>query len=144
MLYANFLDIQKKELLEKTFFELTFPDDIPDSKKNIEDLKLRKRNHFTIEKRYIHKSGKVIWGFTSVTAIYNNKKNIEYFIAECQDITSRKHAEEELSNAYATMEQKVLNRTEKIDKEIEERKKVETELRAIEEKYHILINHLTD
>jgi PAS domain S-box-containing protein len=83
---CKFFGYLKKELLEKTFLELTFPDDIPDSNKNMEDLKSQKRKHFSLEKRYIHKSGNVIWGFTSVTAIYNNKNNLEYFIAECQDI----------------------------------------------------------
>jgi len=51
---------------------------------------------FTIEKRYRHKQGKIIWALLSVSAVRNKKGQPLYFILQAQDITKKKKLEEDL------------------------------------------------
>lgn len=56
-------------------------------------------SQFTLEKRYIHKSGKVIWALLGVSAVYDSEHEPLYLVGQIQDITLRKVAEEELKKA---------------------------------------------
>ncbi|MBM3157354.1 MAG: PAS domain S-box protein, partial [Chloroflexi bacterium] len=62
-----------------------------------------KRDHYTIDKRYIRKNGEVLWGRQNLSAVRDVEGKPEYFIAMIEDITERKRMEEEiiaLSNAF--------------------------------------------
>jgi PAS domain S-box-containing protein len=55
-----------------------------------------------IEKRYLHKNGRIIWAFVSSAFVRAPGENRRFFITYIQDITERKEAEERLR---ATSEQ---------------------------------------
>jgi len=72
------------------------PDDATtDAKFYIEMLK-GKREHYTVDKRYIRKDGALIWGRQNLSVIRDASGKPEYFIAMIEDITERKHMEESL------------------------------------------------
>jgi PAS domain S-box-containing protein len=55
-----------------------------------------KRDHYTIDKRYIRKSGEVLWGRQNLSVVRSAEGKPEYFIAMIEDITERKRIEEAL------------------------------------------------
>ncbi|HJV45504.1 MAG TPA: PAS domain S-box protein, partial [Bacillota bacterium] len=87
---------EKEELTGSTLQALSYPDDL---EKNIE---LRRKamageiDNYRMEKRYIHKTGKVIWGLLSVTVERDDQGKIGFFISQLIDITAQKTKEEEL------------------------------------------------
>lgn len=97
------LGYSEKELLQKTFQEITHPDDLEN------DIDLVKRtlrgeiNSYNLEKRYFHKNGSVVWGLLSVSLLRDTGGNPVHFISQIEDITKRKLAEEEVRDLNQQM-----------------------------------------
>lgn len=88
--FCSLLGYSEKELLELCFEDITHPDDI---QRNVdEDLKLLKSDsrHFQIEKRYIKKTGEIIWVIISVFLNTDPNSGEKYFVGQVQDITNLK------------------------------------------------------
>jgi PAS domain S-box-containing protein len=88
------------------------------------------------ERWHLHKNGQRFWAFGVVTPTYDAGGKHTGFSKILRDMTFRKKAEDELRRAHDGAEAKVLERTaelrtanEELKKEIEERKRVEEELR---------------
>jgi len=86
----------EEELTAHTFIEITHPDDLPANLEGLKSLNSGKLSNFRMEKRYLHKDGRVIWADMSATTLWDAQGNIRYFITCAQDITKRKKAEEKL------------------------------------------------
>jgi len=72
------------------------PDDaMVDAKLYLEMVK-GKREHYTVDKRYIRKDGGVIWGRQNLSVVRDASGKPKYFIAMIEDITARKKMEEAL------------------------------------------------
>jgi signal transduction histidine kinase len=56
---------------------------------------------YHVEKQYIRKDNRVIWGSTTVSIIRNDKEEVQYFLAMVEDITQRKQAEAELEKSFS-------------------------------------------
>jgi hypothetical protein len=52
-----------------------------------------KRNTYTIEKRYLRKDGKVVWGRLSASSIRDNNKRPKYAIAIREEMPEENNAE---------------------------------------------------
>jgi len=103
-IYANnsicdILGYSLEELKEKSWIELTYPDDLDADIAEFDKLVARKIDGYTMDKRFIHKNGSVVYTFISVTARYLEDGAIDYIVATLQDITSRKKTENELKIA---------------------------------------------
>jgi PAS domain S-box-containing protein len=83
------------ELTQLTFPQITHPDDLAVDLKFTGQLEAGEIEHYTIEKRYLHKSGRVIWGQMSRRILRNHDGEPLYFLALIEDITRRKEAEGE-------------------------------------------------
>ncbi len=55
-----------------------------------------KRDHYTVDKRFVRKGGEVLWGRQNLSVVRDAEGKPEYFIAMIEDITERKKMEEEL------------------------------------------------
>ncbi len=56
---------------------------------------------FAAEKRYQHKDGHVVWGLVSVLLVRDANGDPGHFVAQIQDITEQRHAEEALKESEA-------------------------------------------
>ena len=93
------LGYSENELRSMVFADYTHPDDIKESLRLVKEVREGKRDHFTMEKRYIRKDGAVIWAHTSVSGLRDTKGNFQYFIAMVDDITERVQAEDLLKES---------------------------------------------
>lgn len=84
------------ELLTKTFQAITHPDDLDRNIKDVEKLLAGETLSIHIEKRYRHKLGQTICVHVNVSLVRDARGAPRYFIAQSQDITERKQAEEQL------------------------------------------------
>ena len=94
--YCQMLGYTEDELRGRSVQEVTHPEDVAKSVDHVRRLLAGELPGFTIEKRYRHKSGSVVWSLTSVAAVPDDAGNPLYLVAETQDITERKRAEEKL------------------------------------------------
>ncbi|MBI2471160.1 MAG: diguanylate cyclase [Planctomycetes bacterium] len=80
------------------------------------------------------KNGDIYWEYASISPIRNTEGVITHFLAVKEDFTTHKQMEETLKNLNETLEQRVVERTEELEKanvtlreEITERKRIEEE-----------------
>src|ERR1700693_546355 len=92
---CNFLGYSKEELMKMNIMDLTHPEDLQKTRRGVQDSKHGER--VEIEKRYIRKDGKVVWG--RVSSSWINSPSGEVSIAIIQDITERKKADALLREA---------------------------------------------
>ena len=106
--FCEMLGYTEDELINKNFRDITHPGDIDKST----DLtkKLLKNEYFessSLEKRYLSRTKEIIWALTTISLIRDSENKPVFFIAQVQDITTRKKNEEQLERY--TEELKKLN-----------------------------------
>jgi len=94
--YCQMVGYSESELQQIDFATLTHPDDRPQNLRLLKDLLEEKIPSFSIEKRYIHKSGSLVWSRVGVSAVRDETGQPIQIIGVAEDVTRQKHAEEEL------------------------------------------------
>ena len=97
--FCKILGYTEEELKKLTFKELTYPDDIQESIEKILALQHGKIHVLNEEKRYIKKNGTIIEGKVTVSTIPNQYGHPTRFIAQLEDITTRKQLEHDLRSS---------------------------------------------
>jgi PAS domain S-box-containing protein len=94
---AEFFGRSPEEVRAHKFADLTHPDDIAASVALVGELKAGERESFALDKRYIHKSGKVLWAHSTVSLVRDPADGKpSRLIAIVEDISERRAAEERL------------------------------------------------
>ncbi len=86
----------KKELLKKTWIEITHPDDLDKDIEQFNRVLKGDIDGYAIEKRFIKKDGKIIHANISVKCIRKNDGSVDYFTALIDDISVKKKYQEDL------------------------------------------------
>jgi diguanylate cyclase (GGDEF)-like protein/PAS domain S-box-containing protein len=84
------------DLLERTFQDITHPDDVEADLRNANDLLAGEIGSYEMEKRYITASGHTVWVLLSGSLVRDSHGEPMHFVAQILDITDRKHSEAEL------------------------------------------------
>jgi PAS domain S-box-containing protein len=87
------------ELLTKAFQDITHPDDLARDLNAWPKLLTGEIRAYEMEKRYIHKDGHVVWAHLSVSLVRDSAGRPLYFVSHLNDLTDRKHLEEQLLQA---------------------------------------------
>lgn len=82
----------REELLERTFQDITHPDDLSPDLELVNRLLGGEIPNFQIQKRYFHRSGKTVWVLLTVSLLRDEAGRPEMFISQIQDITPLKQA----------------------------------------------------
>lgn len=85
--FSDMLGYSKEELLGKTYRDITHPDDIESDDKNVQKLLDGEIDYFKLSKKYISKSGSVIYVVIVVNLIRKPNGEPEFFISSVQDET---------------------------------------------------------
>ncbi len=97
--YCNIFGYTEDELIRMTWQDLTYPDDIQESQKYIDDLYSGLIDYAKWEKRYLHKDGRIVWAEITATVRRNELGDFLYLLTIVNDITRRKEAENSLKRS---------------------------------------------
>jgi PAS domain S-box-containing protein len=93
--FCQMVDYPEAELLQKTFAEITHPDDLGTDLELAERLFKREIPFYRMQKRYLKKSGEIIWINLTASLIFDREGLPLYGIAMVEDITEIKRSQEE-------------------------------------------------
>ena len=96
------------ELRKKHFTDFTDPIDVGKNVVQFEQLIRGEVDHFTLEKRYIHKSGESVWGLVTMSAVRGPDGKAQFAIGMVENISRRKAIEAELTE----LQRRLLESTE--------------------------------
>jgi diguanylate cyclase (GGDEF)-like protein/PAS domain S-box-containing protein len=93
---CDILGHSERELLATDFLSITHPEDLGGALANIGHVLKGKSVTSQMEKRYVHKTGHVVWVHWSVSRARDAYTKSVHLIFQIQDITDRKRAEQRL------------------------------------------------
>ncbi|MDD3761826.1 MAG: EAL domain-containing protein [Nevskiales bacterium] len=94
--FQQMLGYADGELIGMNFSQLTHPDDLPREVQLYVEVASGRRHEYRIEKRYVHRNGRVFWVDLAVSVVRDADGKPEYFVGIVQDIDERKRAEARL------------------------------------------------
>ena len=103
----------KDELLSATFQTITHPDDLHKDLQYVQQALAGEISTYFMEKRYIRKSGELVWINLTVSLVRDLAEEPDYFISVIEDISDRKNLELSLQKSL-----KRLSNLHQIDKAI--------------------------
>ncbi|MFE1744030.1 PAS domain S-box protein [Coleofasciculus sp. H7-2] len=105
----------REELLERTFQDITHPDDLNSSCEHVRRSLAGEFSAYSLEKRYIRKDGSHIWINLTVSLVRNCAGEPRYFIGIIEDISDRKRFEQEITQLNQDLERRVVERTAQLE-----------------------------
>jgi PAS domain S-box-containing protein len=94
--FCDIVGYEKNELLGKSISSIAFPEDLEKDLIKMEAMISGKEKSYTIEKRFYHKNGSIVWTNLTRTAILDTSNEIFCFFTTYEDITAKKLLEFEL------------------------------------------------
>lgn len=102
--FLRMLDYSEREIIKMTLKDIIYPEDLEEVLKFLEEIKVRRREYYQVEKRYVRKNGSLLW-VKSISFLIKDLKGIPYIIELGEDITEIKRVEVELNKIYQAVEQ---------------------------------------
>lgn len=94
---CKMLGYSRDELLKMTWVELTYFEDIEADISKYNKLLSGEINAYSLEKRFCHKNGSLVWAVISISVVRSNENNsIEYILCVVNNISEQKKATENL------------------------------------------------
>ena len=100
---CRILGYKRSELLQKTWAEMTHPDDLAADVAQFNRVMVGEIDGYTMDKRWIRKDGAIIDSTMSARCMRCADGSVEYFVAFVLDTTERKRAEEKLRRSEANL-----------------------------------------
>ena len=96
--FCDCLGYSHDELLTKTVEAVTLPEDWPVFSQRLQTAVQQGQGFRRVEKRCLHKSGRIVYTESSGSLIRNSQGDALYFVGEVLDVTKRKEAEETIAS----------------------------------------------
>lgn len=93
---CDFLGYTKEELFQKTWADLTHPDDLEADITQFNRILIGEISGYKLDKRFLHKNGSIVYTELSVRRENDPNGNLRYFLKLMNNITERKLIEFEL------------------------------------------------
>ncbi|MGN7611181.1 PAS domain S-box protein [Magnetococcales bacterium HHB-1] len=90
--FSQMIGYSRDQLLTMGFEEITYPPDLQQDLDHLKRLNRGEADSFTMEKRYIHRSGDTFWIFLSASLVRDAQGLPKYYIAQIQNIDDQKRA----------------------------------------------------
>ena len=101
---CKMLGYSREDLLTMRFVDYTHPDYAAADLKLFQELVTGKIDHYELEKLYIHKDGRLVWGHLNVSLIRNSSDKPKFIVGMIEDITERKQVERDLRDSKEAAE----------------------------------------
>ncbi len=136
---ARLTGYSQEEMLNMNPVDIIYIDDKTLDTELFHEVTIGKRNTYTIEKRYVHKEGRIFWARVSYSLVRDDTDQPLFLVGLIEDIDAQKRADEKLAAQEAqyrhTLEQRVEERTTALSdanlrllEEIEQRQRAEQAL----------------
>ncbi|MCP1103981.1 diguanylate cyclase [Serratia nevei] len=146
---CEMLQYSERELLDRTFQDITHPSDLNNDLVYLEQLLRDEINTYSMEKRYFRADGSIVWAQLTVALNRLPNGKPDHFISVVVDISERKAAEADLFALQHELEERVDIRThelsvvvEKLNAEIETRVLAEHQLSAEKERLRAITDNM--
>ncbi len=90
---CRMLGYEPEDLIGSLIANCTHPDDAPGDLRRLAAMADGELNSATMEKRYLHKDGSVVWAHVRAEAIRNEADEPLYVVSHLQDVTDRRVAQ---------------------------------------------------
>jgi PAS domain S-box-containing protein len=107
--FVSMVGYTEEELLGKKFRDITHPSDVDENVQLFDEAARGLRETYRMEKRYLHKDGSVIWVRINVSMIKDDRARPLYCVAQVEDITMEKLANEQLMLSQANLRATINN-----------------------------------
>ena len=99
--FCDMLGYTRDEILAQSFSyqRITPAEDLSVDTPHVARMLRGELDHYRVEKRYVHKSGRLVWASLSSHLLRDASGAALYFISAVLDITAKKHAEERMQLA---------------------------------------------
>ena len=101
--YQKMLGYSEDELLQLTFLDITYEENVELNRSLVRDLIAGKRTQFQIEKQYRRKDGQPVWVRNNVSIVPGTDRVPRFLMALSEDITQSKISEEALGKARSEL-----------------------------------------
>lgn len=89
---CSLLGYSAEELGNKTFQDITHPEDLQKDLANLRQLVAGEIDFYKMEKRYFHRDGREVWAQLGVSLLRDEEEHPLYFISQIEDISQIKQA----------------------------------------------------
>lgn len=96
--FCQIIGYKPGELIKVSIFDITHPDEIPNTRKTIDALLAAKAKYFSRETQFVRKDGLPLWVNITISPVVTSSGEPMYFILFIEDITKRREIEEMLQN----------------------------------------------
>lgn len=145
--FADIIGYTREEVLAKTWQDITYPDDVEGDEAYVRQLLANEIDRYSMEKRYIHKDGRVVWVQVHTTRLQEPSGAPQSLIGVIEDITQRKQFECQLQDYRNHLEDLVEQRAaelvrtnQHLQQEISERQRAESAI-YFQARLLDLVNH---
>jgi PAS domain S-box-containing protein len=90
---CEMLGYSETELLATKFQPLTVPDDLELDLTYLRKAIAGEISHYEIEKRYLHKDGRIVWALLTAALVRDASDKPLYFVSQVHDISERRQAQ---------------------------------------------------
>ncbi len=129
--FCDLMGYPDEELRQKTFLDVTHPDDISRSLMFFRQVAQGNLAKPTLEKRYIRSNDEVWWSSITVSPVYDAGGKLQYVFGLAVDITPRKQAEAQLK--YEFQRERMIHL---IDHHMRQSLELETILQTVVQEVH--------
>ena len=95
---CKMLGYSKEELMQKTWVEVTHPDDLEESSQAVLRILNGEAGDFELNKRYVRKDGSVIYAHIASRGVHGPSGKVEYLVTIADDITEIKNHQNQLEH----------------------------------------------
>jgi len=115
---CQMLGYSREELTRLNWAELTYPADLPAEVAQFDRLLRGEIESYMLEKRFVRKDGGLLFTNLAVGCVRRAERSVDYVLALLEDITERKHAEQNIQRLNEDLRQRALM-LETANKELE-------------------------
>lgn len=101
---CDIVGYSEEELLKSSFQKITHPDDLNKDLDQVKQVLDGNISTYTMEKRYFHKKGNVIWVLLTVSLVRDSDGKPVHFVSQVVDITKIKKSETEKDTKASNLE----------------------------------------
>jgi PAS domain S-box-containing protein len=136
--FSHILGYKGEEARGRMIRDITHPDDYEKEEELTRQLVIGEISGYSLEKRYLHKDGRVVCGQMTTALVRQASGEPYYILSIVEDITERKRAGAELKKINEQLEERIARRTAELmemnaslQAEITERRRAECERASI-------------